>query len=147
MNWYSAGWYYFNVIMCLPIFLLSFYRLRYQAPHSLIPDKVKLDFADYGYKFAVGVSLSYYTIDSFYLTYRQDIMDWCNFSFLIHHLVTLSGGYEMFNLPHYPWYIIMTWGVHSLLLLFPHITNLNYVYLAIMLTVLYGLNNEPYNKL
>jgi hypothetical protein len=70
-------------------------------------------------RYAMIASPTYYILDSITLLYLWDRFDMCQLAFLLHHLITLWGCWDMLTLPYYPWFIIGSVAYHALLIMFP----------------------------
>ena len=55
----------------------------------------------------------------------------CRISFFTHHLITLLILPEALYLNYYPWWFVALPAMHSILILLPDETWLNYIYLAV----------------
>lgn len=146
MNWNSTLWYWYSALSFLPFLAFTLYRFRNQYEYTKFQGSFPTYSLDTIYRTMILPGFFYYLIDSIYIILLYDRMDTCNLAFLIHHLITLSGFYEMFTLPYYPWFIIAPVMVHDLLITFPYALWLNYFYLAAVIAMFYGIRNEPWNK-
>lgn len=146
MNWYSTLWYWYSALSFIPFLAFTVYRFRYQDEYSKFQGSFPTYTMDTVYRIMLAPAIAYYILDSITIIMLYHRMDMCNLAFLIHHLFTLSGAYEMLSLPYYPWFIIAPMTVHDLLITFPDDLWLNYVYLAAVLALFYGIRQKPWQQ-
>ena len=95
-------------------------------------------------RFLLIPSVIYYTVDSFFLLYNQEVFGWCNFAFFLHHIITLAGYKASVTMAHFPWFFLAAFPCHCLLIMFPYHTELNYLYLVVILNCLYSFTIHPW---
>lgn len=144
MNWNSEFWLAWNWFTFFPLVICVVYRFLTRVDYS--KGGVTCYTLDTVCRFLLAPSLIYYTIDSFELVYKYHLFGWCNFGFLLHHIVTLAGYRASITLTHYPWFFLAAFPCHCLLIMFPYHTDLNYLYLAIILNCLYNFTKDPWKN-
>lgn len=145
MNWYSALWYWYNIVIFGPFAVMLLIRCLKNDPYDKWMGSMPSYKIDTCFRVLLFPASLYYLMDSIYLVLQWELMSWCNLSYLIHHLFTLSGAYETLIVPYYPWFMIAPFTVHSLLITFPSQKLLNYVYLVAILSAFYNLNRKPWS--
>ena len=147
MNLYSQLFYLCSAVMAFPSCAAVLYR--YLHPHVLekhaskVPPGSPLD--DF-FRWSLAPYSLYYLLDSCALVYLYHRMDACNLAFLIHHIITLLGMPSLGRVPYYPWYLVAPVAFHNFMVWFPEQKWFNYVYLALILRMYWGLGNNPWIK-
>ena len=144
MNWYSAIWYWYSILIFCPFALMTLIRYWKKDPYDIwmgIPSY----FIDTCFRVGLFPASFYYVTDSIYTVIQWERMNMCNLAYVLHHVITMSGSIETLTLPYYRWFVISPFAVHSLLIMFPYKTWLNYVYLGSILTMFYNLNQKPWS--
>lgn len=146
MNWYSQLFFLASWLCSCPLMYLTWKRLRnpgnYDVFSKRLPDP---NWEDYLMKAVLVVYTLYYAFDSFALiVILIKGFEVCNFAFLFHHVVTLSGLPLSLTFPHYPWFCIGPVGFHCYLVMFPYESWLNYGYLFFLLCCCCGLQTKPW---
>ena len=136
MNLNSRIWLMWTWMTFIPLMMCFLYRYltREISKHAQYPS----DNIDFAIRIILFPALFYYIIDSFYLIYQIDKFGWCNFAFLLHHILTLAGFKASLTVVHFPWFFLAGFPCHSLLIMFPYQMELNYLYLAVILNFLYN---------
>ena len=125
-----------------PLMVCLFCRITNTIHYSKgVPHATNLDTI---IRFLLIPSVIYYTVDSFLLLYNYQNFGWCNFAFFLHHIITLAGYKASVSLSHFPWFFLAVFPCHSLLIMFPYNTELNYAYLIIILNCLYSFTTHPW---
>ena len=141
MNWISSFWWSWNLIAFIPLAICTF--IRFFRPSTKLSE-YPLDFA---VRLLFGPSVIYYVLDSLVIIYQIHKLGWCNFAYLLHHLASLTAYKEMMTLPTYPWFLIIPFTNHCLMLIFPNVSLLNYIYFALMINCLYRLSQDPWRRM
>jgi hypothetical protein len=145
MNLYSRLFYLCSVLMAVPstgAVLARFLRPHMLEGHSSkVPESSRLDTF---FRWSLAPYCVYYLLDTCALLYLYHRMDACNLAFLIHHVITLVGMPSLGNVPYYPWYLVAPVAFHNFLVWFPEQKWLNYIYLALILRMYWGLTRKPW---
>ena len=139
MNWYSVFWLWWNKLAFVPLITCTILRI-------FIEDKKKKNSKsslDLIVRVILSGSLIYYVFDSIYIIFQINRYGWCNFGYFSHHIISLFGIREIVTLPYYPWFLILPFAFHCLLLMYPLISFFNYVYFVSMVNCLYRLRLKP----
>lgn len=141
-------WWSYSLVSMIPLCILSIYKLvkpRHVHKHNDITplkrsmqDKIALLFLFWG--------PIYYIFDSILALFIGNF-DSCSFSFFLHHLISWIFLPAVILQSYYPWFICLVPSIHALLLIFPEIEWLNYIYLAVCFLYQYGLYQEPYKNM
>lgn len=142
MNLNSKIWYAWNWFSFLPLLACLIYRYFTRVDYKKVG--VKSDTVDTLCRLLLFPSIFYYVIDSLLIMWQIYSITGCNFSFWLHHVITLAGFRESMTVTHYPWFFLAAFPCHCLLIMFPDYTDLNYLYLAIILYCMYSLRQEPW---
>ncbi|OMJ81649.1 hypothetical protein SteCoe_17867 [Stentor coeruleus] len=142
MNWNSQFWLAWNWFTCIPLIICVLYRFFTREDYVKVG--LKTYTLDYIARLMIVPAVIYYLIDSYHLLSQPGKLDWCNFAFLFHHVVTMGGFRASLTIPHFPWFFLACFASHCLLIMFPYQTNLNYIYLLVLLTCFYGLMQPPF---
>jgi hypothetical protein len=141
-------WWSYSTLTILPLFILTIHKIcnpvhqhlysdRNPFPH-LIQDKIARAFLFY--------APFYYFLDAAITIYRGNLIA-CNWAFLLHHLTSLIFLPILIKQTYYPWHCCAVPCMHALLLVFPEMSSLNYVYIIICIFYHYGINQEPFCKM
>ena len=142
MNWNSRFWLEWNWVIFLPLTVCLIYRLLTRPSYKkLIKSSDSIDTIC---RILLFPALMYYVLDSIYLLYHIELYGWCNLAFFTHHIFTLAGFKASLTVPHYPWFFLATFPSHALLIMFPYLTELNYLYLGVILNFLYTARKDPW---
>lgn len=145
MLFHSSLWVTWSWISSLPMIVCTVYRYYTQEPFKKkAPERYYTDDVFRGLLFP---GLFYYTIDSVNILLAYKKASWCSISYLVHHIITLAGAKTTLTLNHYPWFIMAPFAVHTVLIMFPTYTYLNYFYLLIIFFCLYGLRQNPWKNI
>lgn len=139
MNLISTFWWAWNCLAFIPLMSCSITRFLYtekQQKKSYILDHVV--------RVCIFPSLIYYFIDSFNILTQWHRMGWCNLAYLLHHIFCLLGFREIITLTIYPWFLIIPFALHCVLLMFPLMTQFNYIYFGLMVNCIYRLFLKPW---
>ena len=105
---------------------------------------------DYIMKIHIVLSQIFYSLDTisqFYLLYKYNRI--CNFCYIIHHLVTLGASFCFKRTELYPFFVIMPFAGHAILLMFTDgLINkvIGYFYFSSLLFSFYKLGHVPYKN-
>jgi hypothetical protein len=141
MNLVSFFWWTWNHIAFLPLALCT--TIRIMRPSKQMSES-RLDWT---VRLLLGPSLIYYTLDTIAIINQIHKFGWCNFAYLLHHVISLTAYREIMTLPTYPWFLIIPFTNHCLMLMFPNESWLNYVYFALMIHCLFRLRQDPWRKI
>ena len=144
MIFHSILWVNWSWISCIPLVTCTIYRFATQE--NFLKESPKKYYTDEIFRLLLVPSMIYYIVDTLVLVIQVP-SSWCSISFLVHHIITLSGTKTMMTLPHYPWFIMGPFAMHTFLIMFPQYTFLNYVYLLIIFFCFRGLLQEPWKNL
>jgi hypothetical protein len=142
MNWYSTFWLYWSYSAFLPGLLCSWLRSREPQPKQLDRSRG----VDTAFRMMMVPALFYYITDSVYIAVQVDNWGDCNFSYLVHHLLTLTAAKHHLSIVHYPWFVMLLFPLHCLLLMFPHTKWLGYVYVLAILYMIWRLGKAPWKQ-
>jgi len=145
MNWYSAIWHWYSIVVFFPFALLALIRYLKKDPYDKWMGTMPSFLIDNIFRTILFPASFYYITDSIYLVKQWERMSMCNLAYLIHHVVAMSGSVETLTLPYYPWFLLLPFAVHSLLIIFPYQTWLNYIYLVAILNMFYRTNMKPWS--
>jgi hypothetical protein len=141
MNLVSLFWWAWNHIAFIPLLICTLIRIFKPSKRmSLYP-------VDWAVRCLLGPSIVYYVLDSILILYQSYNLGWCNFAYLMHHLISLTAYREIISLPTYPWFLIIPFTNHCLMLMFPHKSWLNYVYFVLMINCLVRLRRGPWRHM
>lgn len=138
-------WWIYSMITIAPLLIITIYKLcnpahqhlysdRNPFPH-LVEDKIARVFLFY--------APLYYVLDAIINLWRGDLTS-CNWAFLLHHLTSLFFLPILIKQTYYPWHCCAVPCMHAILLAFPEMSILNYVYIVICIFYHYGINQEPF---
>ena len=130
-----------NHIAFIPLLYCFIYRFIYDEKRFT---STKVDLV---VRCCLSASLPHYIIDSSYIIIQVHRYGWCNFGYLLHHLISLCALKELLLLPFYPSFLIIPFTLHCVLLIFPGISYFNYFYFILLLNCLYKLNQEPWKNI
>lgn len=144
----SYIWWVYSMVSFFPLLFLSVYKLlnpinihKYND-HNPFPrhfqDKLARVFLFWG--------IIYYFFDVFLSLLIQNFSN-CGISFFVHHGISLVFLPAAIFQNYYPWYICLVPCIHALLMVFPEVDWLNYIYLAGCGLYQYGLYQEPYKNM
>ena len=146
MNWYSYIFWLYSWLSVVPWVFIVYYRFRYPVNYdAFIKTYPKSYTLDVCMHFFVTPFVFYYVCDSVFILFYMPEISACNWSYFCHHIIALVGARYMCFLPHYPWFILLPFGWHSLLLMFPGVSFLKYGYLFTLILMFMGLNTKPWN--
>ena len=145
MNFHEVLWTNWSWISSIPLVCCTVFRFFTQDP--CLKEKPKRFYVDDVFRFLLFPGLFYYSLDSVKLMLDYEEATWCSLSYLVHHIVTLAGARTTLTLDHYPWFIMAPFAMHTILLIFPHYTMLNYVYLAVIFLCFHGLLQKPWKDI
>lgn len=146
MNWYSYIFWLYSWVSVLPWVLIILHRFRYPANYDSFLKRYPVSSGlDLFIHFFVLPFVFYYICDSIQIMFIMPSISPCNWSYLLHHLIALVGARYMCFLPYYPWFILFPFGWHSLMIMFPGVSALNYGYLGTLGLMFMGLNTKPWN--
>mmetsp|Transcript_13691 Transcript_13691/g.25827 ORF Transcript_13691/g.25827 Transcript_13691/m.25827 type:complete len:178 (-) Transcript_13691:3419-3952(-) len=140
MNWYSSLWLYWSYIGFFPMLLCSFLRFREPEPKKF----VSRGLIDKAFCLMMLPALCYYILDTVYIILQPQNWGGCNFSYLTHHLITLAAAKQHLSILHYPSCVMLPFALHCLLLVFPSIKWLGYLYFADVLYMIWRLGQAPW---
>lgn len=141
MNWYSIFWFYWSYIGFLPMLLCCILRWREPEPKKI----VKRGLVDEAFCLMMLPAIFYYALDSIYIICEPQHWNPCNMSYLVHHLITLSGVKHHLAIVTYPWFLMVPFTFHCLLLIFPEIQLLTYLYVVVIVYAIWRLTTAPWN--
>ncbi len=133
-------WIYGQILIALPLLTILVMKYREQKGHVQPPRRVGwANWTIYGMFF---YATWYYVSDT--LLYLIDGRDWetCRYGSLLHHLVSMTGSPLFLAYTDYPWFVVGPIFMHAMLMAFPLVTWLNYVYLAFVFACHYGLGHK-----
>ena len=142
MHWNSEFWYSWNWFIVIPLTFCVGYRYFTQEEYKR--GELNTYTLDIVCIILLAPAVLYYLVDMYLLASQPDKYDWCNFAFFLHHVVTMVGFYPTFTIPHFPWFFTACFACHCLLIMLPYYTNLNYLYLAVILYCMKRLTEEPW---
>jgi hypothetical protein len=142
MHWNSQFWYSWNWFIVFPLTFCTIYRFFTQEDNKR--GVINTYTIDYICRILLAPAVIYYIIDMYLLLSQPDKFGWCNLAFFLHHVVTVAGFYPTFTIPQFPWFYMICFACHCLLIMFPYHTDLNYLYLAVILNCMKRLVEEPY---
>ncbi|CAG9328173.1 unnamed protein product [Blepharisma stoltei] len=147
MNWYSIFWKYWSWVAFLPMLACCLYRMFTQKDLRNLKKQPDREFyVDWAFEFLLSPGLFYYTIDSLYIILQYENYSWCNLGYLSHHVLTLAGARATLTVPYYPWTLIAPFVIHCMLIMFPYISILNYIYLGIIFNNFRILLSDPWRN-
>lgn len=120
--------------------LCAWLRSRQTEPKK-IDKRENLDIAFCAMMFP---ALLYYILDSVFIVLQPHNWGGCNFSYLTHHLITLAAAKQHLSIVHYPWFVMLPFAHHCLLLISPHTAWLGYVYVIEILFMIWRLGKTPW---
>lgn len=138
MNWNSLFWWFWNHIALIPLTVCTFHRF-FNTDKTLKPYIV-----DTIVRTCLFPSVIYYIFDTISILTQAHRFNWCNFGYLMHHIISLFGFREIITLPIFPWFLSAPFALHCLLIMFPEISKLNYIYFGLMLYCMYRLSLQPW---
>jgi hypothetical protein len=116
MIFHSILWVNWSWISCIPLVTCTIYRFATQE--NFLKESPKKYYTDEIFRLLLVPSMIYYIVDTLVLVIQVP-SSWCSISFLVHHIITLSGTKTMMTLPHYPWFIMGPFAMHTFLIMFP----------------------------
>ena len=149
LKYYNAYlWWLYSMFSLLPLLVLSLYKLIHPIKSHLYNDKHPFPhlFEDKIARLFLFWGLIYYIFDVI-LTALIGEYDSCGTSFFLHHIVSIIFLPAVIFQNHYPWFLCFVPGFHAVLLAFPHVEWLNYIYLTACFLYQYGLYQEPFRKM
>ena len=135
--WLAWAW-----VSVLP--MLGCLLFRYCTEEVFKTEEIKSYRTDLLFRILLLPGMFYYLADSFLLLADYQNFNWCSFSFIFHHTVTLAGAKSTLTLPYYPWFLMAPFTFHTFLLIYPDITDLNYIYLLTILICFKHLLEDPW---
>lgn len=142
---WNVCWMLYQTFAFFPMIWFSILRFRKQIENEEYYDKKKkfpssfIDFATKIYTFFYFI----FYVPELYLTLHEWATP-CKLCYIIHHLATLFGAWNFMWVEYYPWFTLFPLAFHSLLIMFPSHTWLNYIYISSILFCYYGLMQKPY---
>jgi hypothetical protein len=145
----NAFWYLFQFTTFLPMILITLIRL-YQS----LTLKDEIEESKFINKSTwIDILLKIYSI-FWFITYSIKIFinfyhlhDRCRFILNLHHIVTIHGGFNFIKCKHFAWFIILPLAFHAILLIFPEIMLMNYLYfLSVTISFFMSMMKPYYGK-
>jgi len=141
-------WWLYSLISLFPLLALSFYKLAYPIPlHNyndrnpfphLLQDKIARIFLCWGPIYYIFDMISAILIGNF---------DACVVSYFAHHVVSIIFLPTVILQNHYPWFLCLVPGLHAVLMMFPRVFGVDYIYMLGCALYQYGLYQEPFGKM
>lgn len=143
MHWNSEFWLAWNWFIVIPLLVCTFYR--YYTQDDYLKARLNTYTLDIICRILLAPAIIYYLVDMYLIAIQPEKYGWCNLAFFLHHVVTMVGFYPTFKIPHFPWFFIICFAIHCLLIMFPYHTDLNYLYLAVILICMKKLTERPWS--
>lgn len=140
MNWISLFWWAWNHLGFIPMTVCTIHRFFFPDPKAAF---FPLDTVA---KFLMFPAVIYYVLDSISIIVQYQRFGWCNFGYLGHHLITLTAFKDMMCLSYYPWFLIIPFTMHCVLLMFPEVSFFNTIYFFLMVNCIVRLCREPWKS-
>ncbi len=170
---HNAFWYWYQFIWLVPANVLTLWlfikRMDYHKiiwhPDFLIdpnyigpkknddaPRQLRREYTptweDKVAKVYVLFAIPYYFFDSIYIIQYYDITtEICMLGMFLHHLATMYSFKNIWDMPHYSWFVMYPLAFHCFLIVFPYTLWLQYIYAIGLACFVWGLATvEPFTQ-
>jgi len=146
MSWHSYLFWLYSWVSALPWACVIYYRYCYQADYSVYVKKYPQ--ADRLDKYILALTTPYgiyYLCDTVFILFYLPSVSACGWSYFCHHIVSLVATPIVITMPHYPWFIMLPYAWHCLLLMFPGVFFLNVVYICIIFIKIREMHKVPWS--
>ena len=142
MNWNSKFWLEWCWFTFLPLTICVIHRFLTQENYK--KKGLKSYTLDLITRILLFPSIIYYVVDSILILYQYNSFSSCNLGFLLHHIITLAGFKASLTIQTYPWFFLIVFPCHCLLIMFPFIFELNILYCGLAFYCVYRFLEKPW---
>jgi len=138
-------WLYYQALVLYPMAAITIYRFFRQIPNEEYYDlkkEIPSSYLDEFCRVFIIIGSLYYFVSGILLV--PNIKSPCQLFSLLHHMVSVYGSRHWYNVTYYPWFMYAPLTFHSLLVVYPNLGLLNYIYLMLLIIWYYALGQKPY---